>query len=111
MPAPKRNYTQGKAMRKPNTQECEFFGRKMTSIVCDVENNCTEIHIGHNNDDLIYFGDNLRLTGGEMRKERVTIYLENFVNQEVEVDLEDVLRFAAKHCRGIYERVLKETKT
>lgn len=26
------------------------------------------------------------------------------------IDLEDVLRFAAQHCRGIYERVLSETE-
>lgn len=27
-----------------------------------------------------------------------------------EIDLEDLLKFSAINCRGIYERVLKETK-
>lgn len=105
-------------MRKPNTQECAYYGRKLGNVICDdIKTSIGTVCIGSDNDDQIYFGESLE-DGEEMLKERVTITVMhdgdvvNGVTQEheIEVDLEDVLRFAAKHCRGIYERVLKEVK-
>jgi hypothetical protein len=43
-----------------------------------------------------------------MLKERVKIGMESDSGAYCEVDLEDVLRFAAKYCRGIYDRVASE---
>ena len=82
-------------MRSPNSNECSDFGRKLSCIETDIESS-VGIEIGSETDDKIYFPE-----GGEMLKERVKIYTED----GQDIDLEDVLRFAAKYCRGIYDRV------
>jgi hypothetical protein len=61
------------------------------------------VYIGSVQDDQIYYGECLP-DGEEMLTERVTITLDTDIHI-YEIDLEDVLRFAAKHCRGIYDRV------
>ena len=86
-------------MRSPNSQECIYFGRKLSDIVTDIESS-VGIEIGSETDDKIYFPPVLK-EGEEMLKERVKIYTED----GQDIDLEDVLRFAAKYCRGIYDRV------
>jgi hypothetical protein len=113
------------ATRPPNSHECTYFGRKLSCIICnDIEipqnhietSNETYVHIGSDRDDEIYWDDN-NLEAGPTLKERVVI---NCINDDDEnngkncysfdIDLEDALRFAAKYCRGIYERVLGETE-
>ena len=42
--------------RKPNSQECIYFGRKLNNIVCEVEmSEDIDMCIGSDNDDEIYF--------------------------------------------------------
>lgn len=107
--------------RKPNTQECLYFGRKLSNISCDdIEVSEGYVAIGSVRDDEIFFHEsNL----GELilpehaLKERVTITCINDGGNDVDpkgegwyfnIDLEDVLRFAARNCMGIYMRVLRE---
>ena len=100
-------------MRKPNSQECSFFGRKLSNICASsIEASNGYVCIGSENDDEIYFNiiDNVYSEPEGMLKERITITAmkdgdDGFLT---EIDLEDVLRFAAKNCSGIYKRVLKE---
>lgn len=97
-----------KEHRLPNSQECKYHGRKLSSLICDIreldtqyiETNVNHLCIGSDSDDEIYDFDGLNMV-----KERVKIYL---TNEGIEIDLEDVLRFSANHCNGIYERVRKE---
>lgn len=112
-----------KDARAPNSQECKYFGRKMSCIICnDTEIPQNYIHtsdetyvcIGSDCDDSIFWDDD-NLAAGPTLKERVVIHCINedeASNGEngfaFDIDLEDVLRFAAQHCRGIYERVLRE---
>lgn len=112
--------------RDPNSHECEFFGRKMSNFITDtpdlkdhyVQTSKGYVVIGSDSDDEIYDSD-----GPDMLKQRVKIYYlyepeqqlvdaEGYVDQNfyVEIDLEDILRFSANSCRGIYTRVLEETK-
>ena len=107
--------------RKPNSQECIFFGRKLSNISCDeIEVSDGYVAIGSDSDDEIFFHKNdlgeLTLPADALR-ERVTITCINDGGSDVEpegegwcfdIDLEDILRFAAKNCRGIYMRVLRE---
>ena len=98
-------------MRKPNSQECMHNGRKLSNVCCDnieVGSGSDYVCIGSDHDDEIY-----DFHGDKMLKERVTITV--FADVEgaescIEIDLEDVLRFSATYCYGIYERVLKEVK-
>ena len=100
-------------MREPNSHECIYYGRKLSNVVCDIEARDFDICIGSYSDDSIYFNECLA-AGEEMLKERVMMSVEGWADGEglvhVEIDLEDILRFSAKNCRGIYERVLKETR-
>jgi hypothetical protein len=76
-------------MKKANSQECSFFGRKLSNI--DIgRSEGWDISIGC--DD-----------------QRVMITLDCY-GDGLDIDLEDLLAFAAKHCRGIVERVLKESE-
>ena len=100
-------------MRKPNSQECIYFGRKLNNVVPDVEiSKGWEICVGSDNDDEIYFPPVLK-EGEEMLKERVKIYIQyDYEESDVsegyaEIDLEDILRFAASNCRGIFDRVVR----
>ena len=100
-------------MKEPNSQECSFFGRKLGNICFpSIEISDGYVCIGSENDDEIYFDiiDGAHTEPKGMIKERVTITAmkdgdDGFLT---EIDLEDVLRFAAKNCSGIYKRVLKE---
>ncbi len=110
--------------RPPNTQECKYFGRKMSNICCNVpeipQNHIetsdeTYVCIGSHRDDEIYWNEKDKNPVPTLT-ERVLIHCINdddVSNGEngyaFDIDLEDVLRFAAQHCRGIYERVLKDT--
>lgn len=104
-------------MRQPNSHEClPAYGRKMSNIVCDdIETSVGYVCIGSENDDQIYFGECLR-EGEDMLKERILITAMNDGDPKLEykdgflvnIDLEDVLRFAVKNCHGIYRRVLEE---
>lgn len=106
-------------MREPNSHECSYFGRKLGNTRCAIEVSLGYVVIGSENDDSIYFGECLE-KGEEMLKERVTITAmfepESFDDGPMEdghcfdIDLEDVLRFAAKYCNGIYKRVLQESE-
>lgn len=97
-------------MRSPNTQECFAGGRKLSNIVCDIqvttegEDLPLYMCIGSGRDDEIY---DESVTGEPMLKERVKVYLP--LDTDIELDLEDVLRFAAMYCTGIYERVAQES--
>ena len=104
-------------MRQPNSHEClPDYGRKMSSIGCDdIETSAGYVCIGSENDDQIYFGECLK-EGEEMLKERILITAmydgdprsEYNDGHLVNIDLEDVLRFAARNCQGIYRRVMEE---
>lgn len=97
---------------KPNTHECLYFGRKLSNHMCDdISVNCGDLSIGSENDDQIYFGDCLD-SGEEMIKERVSIIVMKDGDNGflVDIDLEDVLRFASQNCLGIYKRVLSEVE-
>ncbi len=112
-------------MSTPNTQECIYFGRKMSNICCDhIDVSVGYIGIGSDNDDEIYF-DIVKKDGIEhyvenerTLKERVKItvihdgtetldYADGFVT---EIDMEAILKFAAENCRGIYERVMEDSE-
>lgn len=103
--------------REPNTHECSYYGRKLSCFSCDdIEVKPGYLVIGSESDDSIYWDDNYKIPG-DMIKERVKIIAIDdghedldFEGHYVEIDLEDVLRFAANNCRGIYERVLKEVE-
>ncbi|MCK4709802.1 MAG: hypothetical protein KAU21_14370 [Gammaproteobacteria bacterium] len=96
-------------MKEPNTQECELFGRKLSSASLDdiAISAGWSICIGSDKDDEIYFHPVLK-QGEAMLKERVKVYLESDNGEGCELDLEDLLNASAKHCRKIYERVLNE---
>lgn len=101
-------------MRDPNSQECAFFGRKLGNINNHIEVNLGYVVICSDRDDEIYFDviDNQHVAPEGMLKERVKITAlhEGEPGHCFDIDLEDVLRFAAKYCRGIYDRVAKETE-
>lgn len=95
-------------MKKPNTQECVFFGRKMSNILPDIDIHVGwSICIGSDRDDEIYFPPVLK-HGEEMLKERVKVMIEDDGGKYCEFDLEDLLKFAAVNCKGIYDRVASE---
>lgn len=98
-------------MRRPNSQECSYFGRKLSNIETDIGSGGNSyIYIGSNRDDEIYFPPVLK-KGEEMLKERVALFIED-VNGDfcTNIDIEDILKFAHKYCRGIYNRVAEEDK-
>lgn len=93
--------------RPPNTQECVFFGRKMSNVVADVESDVGYVVIGSERDDEIYFGDSLSADECMLRERvKITVMHEPVTGDGfiVSIDLEDVLRFAAKYCGGLYRR-------
>ena len=97
-----------KNLREPNSQECLYFGRKLSCFVCNegvIETNADDICIGSDRDDEIYYESGDFKPEGAMLRERVKIYLPDY---SIEIDLEDVLRFSARNCRGIYDRVASE---
>ena len=63
--------------RKPNTQECIFFGRKLSNLSCDeIEVSEGYVSIGSDRDDEIYFRKNdlgELILPADALKERVTI--------------------------------------
>jgi len=94
--------------RRPNSNECAFNGRKMSNIVTDVK--CSpyidQVCIGTDDDD-----EYDSLLPNSKKEGRIKIGLEiNTPGAECwpEIDLEDVLKFAQKHCNGIFERIQKE---
>ena len=102
-------------MRTPNSQECLYFGRKLSNVETGVEVSLgtpsyrldterTYAVIGSDRDDEIYDPVVIDEPDHEMLKERVKIYLPE---EGLEIDLEDVLRFAFENCRGIWDRVSK----
>lgn len=104
-------------MRNPNSQECSYFGRKLSCVSCDdIEVSKGYVCIGSERDDEIYYDIKTIEPKENMVKERITItaiYEPEIGEDEghcVDIDLEDILRFAAKHCQEIYERVLGEAK-
>ena len=110
-----------KIERPPNSHECSYFGRKLSSTCCDdIGTSLGYVCIGSDGDDEIYFDiiDNKYLESKDMVKERVTITAihdgmdlnDKDQGHYFDIDLEDVLMFAAKYCSGIYKRVLKESE-
>ncbi len=97
--------------RKPNTQECSYFGRKLGNICTDdISVSNGYVVIGSENDDQIYFGDSLH-ENEKMLKERVMItFVSDDENFSYQIDLEDLLKFSAKHCHGIMKRVMRDEK-
>ena len=102
-------------MRNTNTQECLYFGRKLSGICCDgIETSQGYVCIGSDRDDEIYFNEELG-ADQDMLKDRVkisAIYEPEIGDEEgycVDLDLEDVLFFAARYCQGLYRRVLETT--
>lgn len=102
--------------REPNSHECVFFGRKLSNHCLDdvKSDENTYLLVGSENDDEIYFGESLK-DGEEMLRERVLVSFHRTIDDngnECDLsngfDLEDLLRFAARNCRGIYDRVAKE---
>ena len=103
--------------RPPNSHECGYFGRKLSNVSTDsikTSLNEGELYVGTECDDEIYFGECLG-ENEEMLKERVKIYIEHYPDDyhlsQIEIDLEDLLRWSRKHCSGIYERVFNEVET
>lgn len=96
-------------MERTNTQECESFGRKLSSVSLDdiTISAGWSICIGSDKDDEIYTPPILK-QGEIMLKERVKVYLENDNGESCEFDLEDLLNISVKCCRKVYERVLNE---
>ena len=95
-------------MREPNTQHCSYFGRKLSNLSCDqIEVNKGYVVIGSDNDDEIYFSLNDTPETVQV-KERGKIYAlyepDEGEGHCIEIDLEDVLRFSAQYCRGLYEK-------
>lgn len=97
--------------RKPNTQECDYKGRRMSCLRTDIEASKGYVLVGSRNDDDIYFNEKLG-DNQEFIKERVKIKFFYEPEDEdgfyCEIDLEDILKFSAKHCGGIYKRILDE---
>ena len=94
--------------KKPNTQECVNFGRKMSLNVCDIEVLSGEVCVGSRNDDHIFFGDSLGY-GEKMLEERVKIFLMDHERESYnQIDLEDVLQFAKKFCPKMCDRIFKK---
>ncbi len=97
--------------RPPNSHECVYFGRKLSDVVCgDIGVSDGYVVIGSECDDQIYFGRQAAKDGVRMLKERVTLtaFKDGEGGHLVDIDMEDLLRFAVKNCRGIYTRVLDE---
>ena len=100
-------------MRNTNTQECLYFGRKLADICCDgIETSQGYVCIGSDKDDEIYFNEELG-AGQDMLKDRVKISAiyepEKGDGYCVDIDLEDVLCFAARYCQVMYRWVLETT--
>ncbi len=91
--------------KKPNSHECAYFGRRLSNVC--VTDDC-RVAIGSDRDDEIYY----RMEGFDPKeptlKERVQIYAG--LDDDYKIDLEDLLRFAAIHCTGIYDRVRAEVE-
>ena len=108
--------TASKKAPAPNSQECIYYGRKLGNICCDdIYVDVGYISIGSNGDDTIdYNPENPPSDQKGMLKERVTLTCINdgdIPDDElhlINIDLEDVLRWSAKYCRGIYDRVAKD---
>lgn len=105
----------------PNSHECSSFGRKLSCINTDhIRVNCGYVVIGHAEDDEILYHPDCINPDEEMKKVRIVIshYSDSMTEQDflnflhtygtVDIDLEDILRFAAEYCRGIYDRVASE---
>ena len=94
--------------KKPNTQECDNFGRKMSLKICNIQVLSGEICIGSDNDDQIFFGGNLK-ESEEMLTKRVKIYImDSSYDYYNEIDLEEVLRFAKEHCSKMCDRIFEK---
>jgi hypothetical protein len=88
--------------RKPNNRECCYNGYKL-SCLADSEN--IETSEGY-----VVIGSDIDDTQEDFRV-KITLISDDDTDDNiyyVEIDLEDVLRFAAKRCNGIYKRVLAE---
>ena len=96
-------------MKEPNTQECESFGRKLSSVSLDdiAISAGWSICIGSDKDDEIYFPPALK-HGEIMLKERVKVYLESDSGEVCEFDLEDLLTASVKYCCKVYKKVLND---
>jgi len=105
--------------RKPNSQECAYYGRKLSNVATD-DIQCRDrdcyVVIGSDRDDEIYFstekGDFLPKYE-DMLKERVKLYVfSECMSKEYdnEIDLEDLLKFCAVNCTELYERVLSDKR-
>lgn len=97
---------------KPNSQECAYYGRKLSDIRCDnIRTSAKYVVIGSDRDDEIYFGEALK-AGEEMLQERVELSVlydtDEGDERNIEIDLEDILVFARRYCNGIYERIARD---
>ena len=92
--------------RKSNSKECEFNARKLSDVVTHIKTSDTDVEvcIGHPNDDQFYSHEGLETLEGRIRIE----LFNTLSGDSQEIDLEDTLVFAAKHCAEIYKRVYKE---
>ena len=117
--------------REPNSHECMYYGRNLSeswidsiqsnvsgALYPDKSESSVNVSIGSDRDEEIYFNckppEHKTRKGKlipikEMLKERVLVFVDTD-NEAVEIDLEDILRFAAERCRGIYNRVGYEVK-
>lgn len=97
-------------MREPNTQLCSYFGRKLSNIMLPEVEVTKPFYIvfGSERDDEIYFGDCLE-DGEEMLMERVLMTVMDDEGTYIDIDLEDILKFAAIHCRALYWKVYDNT--
>lgn len=102
--------------RIPNSYECNYFGRKLSNIICDVEVSKVlgegYVCIGSDRDDEITWGECLA-EGEKILKERVTItvfHKKPSGDEDVvcDIDLEDVLRFGAENCPELCDRVMRD---
>ena len=98
--------------RPPNSHECKYYGRKLSSREPDVEATTGYVIIGSDHDDEIYFDESLPDGGGDMLKVRIKLSALHEPDEgdgfRTDLDLEDILRFAAENCTEMYMRVLKE---
>ena len=91
-----------------NSNECSYNGRKLSNVIADIKcsTEIAQVCIGAEEDDQFD-----ALSEESEKSGRIKIGLEidtPGAETWLEVDLEDVLRFAKTYCSGIYERVAKE---
>jgi len=98
--------------RTPNSHECFASGWKLSNIGSGIQvSGGGEAMVGSERDDEIYDFVCCQGYDGKLLKERVKITIHSDDElYPMEIDLEDVIRFACRYCHGIVERVLEDVE-